>query len=96
MSDTKLTAAWRDATCETTTFLLWKSAVIGAAAKRGASAEFTQTQAERLALWFRTGEPVWMAADSLLNFWRGAQLADRADAEVEGLRRAVRRGLGRQ
>jgi hypothetical protein len=68
----ELIRAWRDATRETTTFLLWRDAVITAAVAKGADGDAARAVGAevgrgcaRLQVRYRVGEPVWMAADEV-------------------------------
>lgn len=83
---------WADATKRTTPYLHWRDAVVGAS---GAPAEWTREPHQRgwLLRTYDAGEPVWMAADALVQFWRGQQRADREDRDgLAVLRSAVARG----
>lgn len=51
-------------------------------------------QAERLRLMFRTGEPIWMAADSMSVFAHGAQIACDEGAGRRAIRACFRRSCG--
>lgn len=88
--------AWADATCETTNFTMWKSEVVGAACKMGADPYRCRVY-ERLPLWFRAGEPVWMAAETLafavLEGARQTRIDEETEADAAGLRACVRAGL---
>lgn len=63
----------------------WIDAVICAAR---VSVEQSRPHRSRLHLWFNTGEPVWMAADSLKAFVRGHEISDRLDSERRIIHRA--------
>lgn len=77
-----------DATNATTPFVFWRHHVLVAA---GVSHEQAEPQRERLALWYRSGEPVSMAADGLKQFVRGAERAAREDRTT--VRAALLAGL---
>lgn len=70
------------ATIETCPLHIWKHEVI---VDSGMPAiddrQWQQTMNSRLIMWYRAGEPVWMAAGSLLEFARGYK---RAQAEERG------------
>lgn len=72
----------------------WVDAVVMAAGVSVDDMERYCTRA-RMHMMFGAGEPVWMAADALKHWVSGGKLADRADSEVDGLRRAVRDSLRR-
>jgi hypothetical protein len=62
----------------------WVSSVIEAAGVSVDDAERLVTR-ERLHLWFRTGEPVWMAADSARHMVSIGKRHERAEREVNYL-----------
>lgn len=82
----------RDATCETAPFHIWKSAVIEIA---GVTVEAAHKYATlgRIQNAYHMGEPAWMAADAVLQFVTNGKRADRADGEVESMRRAIRTSI---
>lgn len=73
-------------TNETTSWLIWESAVWDAAiAAVGNSSwveEARKTQRHRLVLWYQAGEPIWMAADGLRQIANGLRLAERDRSRV--------------
>lgn len=85
-------------TNETTPWHIWLHEVTMAAVAKGGNAETAREDdmLKRLQLWYRSGESVWMAADSLAFVSKQRVKIAREDAEVNGLRRAIRRGLGKQ
>lgn len=83
-----LTHPDRDATCETTTFQIWHGAVLEIARVSAADANRYVTR-ERIQLAYQAGEPVWMMADEVELRVTVGRREDRADAEVDGLRRAL-------
>lgn len=77
--------SWRNATSETAPFTLWVHAVIGHV---GCQVIDTKQHRARLQLWYRSGEPVWMAADSLRAFIDGSRRAEREDRDARVIHRA--------
>jgi hypothetical protein len=75
-------------TCETTPIHIWMHEVLSAAK---ASHEESKPHRARLQLWYRSGEPVWMAADGLRQLVSGAQSAKREVGGVDELRAVIRR-----
>lgn len=71
-------------TCETTPRHIWMHAVFELA---GASMDDMETFCTRARLnrWYRAGEPVWMAADSLAKFVADGKRHERIDREVNYL-----------
>ncbi len=57
-------------TFETCPLHIWRHEVVLAAIRQGADAVLVQSDEfrSRIQLWWRTGEPAWMAVDSLV-FW---------------------------
>jgi hypothetical protein len=88
------TNASNTGTCETMPCHQWVSAVVDVAKVSVADMEAYCTRA-RMHMMFNAGEPVWMAADALKTWVRIGKRADRADSEVDGLRRAVRASMRR-
>lgn len=82
----------RDATCETSPFHIWSSAVYEMSGVDVDTARKYTTR-ERIQRAYAAGEAAWMMADEIKQRVRGGQLADRADGEVAALRRIVRRSL---
>lgn len=89
-----------DATAETMPFLIWRDAVYGAVIGvvgeelRGVGYTgdwLRTTQRDRVALKYRTGEPVWMAAEALAFLAKGAVLAAAEDSDHRALRDAWKR-----
>lgn len=70
-------------TKETTPFHIWKHNVICAA--RVAVTDLGDDLGAKLKLWYRTGEPVEMAAHSLAFVVRERAKIERADREVDAL-----------
>ncbi len=71
------------ATSEPCPLHIWKHEVIVDSSMPAIDdAEWQQTMNARLISWYRAGEPVWMAASSLLQFAIGYQRAQRDDREV--------------
>ena len=78
-------SAHASATCDSQCYVHWKHNVICAA---GASVhDLSDSDNVRLLLWYRSGEPVWMAADSLRMLVAGAALAKREVAKERILKR---------
>lgn len=76
---------------------LWFCAVEDAVIALGVSGDWLRetTQRARLNRYHSAGEPVWMAADSMLWFWRGRQLAALADQDgLAHIRAAARSAKG--
>ncbi len=86
MTTAELSASHRDATSETTPWNIWVDAVIRLV---GCQVVDTHPHRERLQLWFRSGEPAWMAADALKAFIDG----DRRDDQDRRDRRVIHRAL---
>jgi hypothetical protein len=84
----------REATCETTPWHIWNSAVLEIAECSLDDAHRYATR-ERIQRAYRAGEAAWMAADTVQQLVIGGRRADRADGEIAGLRQAVRTGLRR-
>ena len=80
-----------ESTQETCPRHIWIHEMICAA---GVTVEQTEPWRSRLNLWYNTGEPVWMAADSLRFAVRQRAIADRAerDGDLRFIRRAGRGG----
>jgi len=79
----------RDATNETAPRHIWESAVLEIASVPVADARKYATR-ERISRAYQAGEPAWMAADMVRQFVIAGRREDRAEAEVAGLRRAIR------
>lgn len=62
---------------------IWLSEVENAVIALGVSGEWLREpqQRQRMNRYHSAGEPVWMAADSMLAFWRGRQLATVQDQD---------------
>ena len=73
---------------------IWMDAVTAAVMPFGVMAEWLRepTQRARMNRFHSAGEPVWMAAESMIEFWRGEQRAAREDADGFGVMRAAIRG----
>lgn len=84
----------RDATNETAPRHIWESAVLEIASVSIDDARKYATR-ERISRAYQAGEPAWMAADMVRQFVTVGRREDRADAEVAGLRRAVRNAVRR-
>lgn len=82
-----------ESTCETCPRHIWMHEATMVAIALGADAELVRAQGERLGLWYRSGEPVWMAGESIAFAVKQGQRELRADRDTEGLRRAVRTAL---
>ena len=86
-------AAWKDATSETTTWLLWASAVETAAVRKGASGEIIRSS-ERIrrimSRAFQYGEPVWMAADEVVFIAKAEARPRSGESASEHLREAMK------
>lgn len=81
-----------DATRETTKYVFWKSNVIEAAR---VTVEQAKPYADKLSLWFQTGEPVWMAAESLAFIVKQRAIGDHAmGSEILSIRRAIDKRSG--
>jgi len=88
------THPWRDGVRDTTPRHIWLDAVY---AMSGASVEDATRYVgrDRLSRMYQAGEPAWMAADAVRQFVHNGKIADRAEGEVESMRRAVRTGIAR-
>lgn len=84
----KTTHPGRDATRDTTPWHLWHSSVLEIAGVSSDEAERYATRG-RIQRAYQAGEPAYMAADMVRLLVRGGLIADRADDEVAGLRRAA-------
>jgi hypothetical protein len=93
-------ASERDPGTKTTVpFHIWKHNVQIAAIAQGAPGELVMQLGDeitacgqpRLALWYNTGEPIWMAAQSLAFLAKGHALHARAESDLN-----FRRMLGRK
>lgn len=78
-----------DSTCETCPRHIWKHEVTLAAFAKGATAESCAPFMAKLDLWYTSGEPVWMAADSLAFAAKQHAIEARADREVANLRARI-------
>jgi hypothetical protein len=76
-------------TCETCPRHIWKHEVVMAAIAKGATAEHIEAFKSKLDLWYTSGEPVWMAADSLAFAAKEHAIQVRADREASFLRRRL-------
>jgi hypothetical protein len=79
-----------ESTCETCPRHIWKHEVTMAAFSKGATAEACAPFMAKLDLWYASGEPVWMAADSLAFMAKESAVQARADHGAEALRRILR------
>ena len=88
----KTTHPGREATRETASWTIWSDAVYSIA---GCSVEDANRYAtrERIQRAYHAGEAAWMAADTVQQLVVGGRKADRADGEVDGLRRAIHGAL---
>jgi hypothetical protein len=76
---------------------IWKHEVIVLAVARGAdpivcreiAEEVVSTGQKRLSLWYHTGEPVWMAAETLATMAKQRSIHARAENEVRDLCRLM-------
>jgi hypothetical protein len=82
----------REATCETAPWTIWSDAVYSIAGCAVDDAQRYATRA-RIQRAYRAGEAAWMAADMVQQLVAGGRKADRADSEVDDLRRVVRDAL---
>jgi hypothetical protein len=71
-------------------FIHWRECVMSAAK---ASHEETEPFADKLQLWFRSGEEIWSAAPTLRAFIDGKKKADRADRSSASLRNLVKQAI---
>jgi hypothetical protein len=82
------------ATRETMPCHIWMCSVEDAVIALGVSGDWLREprQRERMNRAHSAGEPVWMAADAILQFWTGEQRAKRVDDDGMGhIRAAARR-----
>lgn len=71
---------------------IWNYSVELTAIRHGASLVGIDASRHKLAPWFNAGEPVWMAADSLLQLARGYDRCQREHADgFSTLRKAASR-----
>lgn len=79
----------------TMTALIWLSEVENAAIASGVSGDWLREtqQRKRMNMYHSAGEAVWMAADAMVQFWLGAQMAAKDDSA--SLRRIVRDAIRR-
>lgn len=82
----------RDATSETTPRHIWESAVLEIAGVGQEDARRYATR-ERISRAYQMGEPAWMAADMVKQFVTVGRREDRADGEIDAMRRAVRQSI---
>lgn len=61
-------------------------------AEAGVTAEQAKTEAERLTRWYNAGEPVWMAANGLREFFQDRAIHEREDRDWSGAKAAIRTG----
>ena len=87
-------ATRNESTCETTPSTIWKHEVECAAIAAGADPELVREQHGRLGLWWASGEPVWMAAESLTWMCKQRAIGLRADREIASLRQRIVAGKG--
>ena len=70
---------------------IWMHSVELTAIRHGASVSGVESAHSKLVTWFNAGEPVWMAAGSLLQMARGFDRAQREQADgFTHIRRAAR------
>jgi hypothetical protein len=69
-----------NSTCETTPWVIWRHSVEVAAVRLGADISDLNAT-EKLLLWYRSGEPVWMAVDGLRQLARGLRVAKAESAD---------------
>lgn len=79
----------RDATNETAPRHIWESAVLEIASVSIDDARKYATR-ERISRAYQAGEPAWMAADMVRQFVTVGRREDRADAEIDGMRKSAR------
>lgn len=91
MSTMNTTHPGKDATCETTPGHIWRSAVLEIAGVSAADAEQYVTR-ERISRAYQNGEPAWMMADEVKTRVTIGKREDRADGEVQAMRRMVALG----
>lgn len=85
--------AYRDATESTCPRHFWMHAVSVELVRLGVSTEWLREvqQRNRLVRYYNAGEAAWMAVDTMVQFWRGKQRAEREDADgFAAIRRAAR------
>lgn len=71
-------------------FIHWRERVMSAAK---VSHEEALQFADKLSLWFRSGEEIWSAAPTLRAFVDGKKIADRAEREHASLRNLVKQAV---
>lgn len=92
-----MNTARNESTVETCPKHIWKHEVVMAAIAHGADAALCDEIAnavvgsgqKRLSLWYHSGEPVWMAAETLATMAKQRAIHVRADREVSHLRSLV-------
>jgi hypothetical protein len=74
---------------------IWMHEVEAAAIAAGVSGDWLRESEQRARMnrYQSAGEPVWMAADSMIQFWQGRQAAAKDDSE--SLRRILRDAVRR-
>ena len=72
---------------------IWMHEVTMVAIALGADAELVRAQGERLGLWYRSGEPVWMAGEGIAFMAKQFKKELRAERDENSIRRAVRRAI---
>jgi hypothetical protein len=88
-----MNTARNESTCETCPRHIWMHEVTMVAIGLGADAELVRAQGERLGLWYRSGEPVWMAGEGVAFMVKQGQKEARADHAADGLRRVLRQAM---
>lgn len=81
----------KSGTVDTTPRHIWMHEVYVLAARHGAHPDTVRLFHDKLHLWYRSGEPMWMAADSLIIASMAKAIALRAEAEDAGLKRMLRK-----
>ncbi len=84
-----------ESTCETCPRHIWKHEVIMVALSKGVSAEDCKPFMCKLDLWYRSGEPVWMAGETLASAAKESAKEIRADRREGALRRILRDSIMR-
>jgi hypothetical protein len=79
-----------DGTKTTMPLHIWLHSVELTAIRHGASVAGVESVHAKLVLWFNAGEPVWMAAGSLLQLARGYDRAQRENADGRAVIRDAR------
>lgn len=88
-----LSPAYHTATAATTPYLIWVAAIEEVLTAHGVSGDWLRDAAQRgrFIRYYHAGEPAWMAADALYQFWLGVARAAREDADgLSSIRKAAR------